>query len=491
MSYRTLARWERVSPARRPSAGPSAPPRPHLVVAAMGCAGGMVMLDQTVVAVALDPVARSLGFTTFVMHAVVLVYSLAMAAFTPVGAMASRHFGLLRTFRCGTAVFVVASGLCGLAPGGDAAEAYLLTARAVQGMGAALMLPVATTLIADVYEERERGRALAAYAGLAQILFVMGPVVGAVLIVFFGWRSVFLVNVPVGALTLWVIGRARVRNEAGSGTLAAGQPLAVILSLGLLVWGLYQCGVRGVTDPRTLTALVTGASALALTVRLVLRSPEPLVDLRLLLIRPYAVEVALTFLVQAAQLIVVVHGTLFLRQALHLSLPATGTALIPLVASLTTGTFLSGYLLDRSRSIRVPVLLGLTAATSGAVAWTAALPTGEYRWLVPGMILAGLGMGLPVPALSAEMMRAVPAARRPDASVVRQTFRQLGGAIGLAGAGAVVLALNGDAADRAGIVSADATPGAFVVASCALGIALLLAALALPKGRPAAGPPRR
>ncbi|MFD9727326.1 MFS transporter [Streptomyces sp. NPDC059072] len=449
----------------------------------------MVMLDQTVVAVALDPVARSLGFTTFALHAVVLVYSLAAAAFTPVGAMASRRFGLVRTFRCGTAVFMVASGLCGLAPGGDAAEPYLLTTRAVQGIGAALMLPVATTLIADVYEERERGRALAAYAGLAQILFVMGPVVGAVLIVCFGWRSVFLVNVPVGALTLWTIGRARVRTEAGGGTITPGQPLAVIVSLGLLVWGLYQCGVWGVTDPRTFTALVTGSLTLALTVRLVLRSPRPLVDLRLLLIRPYAVEVALTFLVQAAQLVVIVHGTLFLRQTLHLSLPATGTALFPLVASLTTGTFLSGYLLDRFRSIRVPVVLGLTAATAGAVVWTVALPAGEYRWLVPGMFLTGLGMGLPVPALSAEMMRAVPADKRPDASVVRQTLRQLGGAIGLASAGAVVLAINSEAADEAGIVSAEATPGAFAVASCALGIALLLAATALPKRRPAAAPP--
>ncbi|MFB6614986.1 MFS transporter [Streptomyces sp. NPDC085524] len=478
-----------MSPAHRPSSegvpsseGP-APPRKYLVVAAMGCAGGMVMLDQTVVAVALDPVARSLGFTTFVMHAVVLVYSLAMAAFTPVGAMASRRFGLLGTFRAGTAVFVAASGLCGLAPGGDAAEPYLLAMRAVQGAGAALMLPVATTLIADVYEEHERGRALAVYAGLAQILFVAGPVLGAVLIEFLGWRSVFLVNVPVGALTLWLIGEARVHREAAGGTLSAGQPLAVILSLGLLVSGLYQCGVWGVTDPRTLTALLAGALTLALAVRLVLRSPQPLVDLRLLRIRPYAVDVAITFMVQAAQLIVIVHGTLFLRQAMHLSLPATGTSLLPLVAALATGTFLSGFLLDHYRSIRVPVLLGLTAATLGAVAWTLALPSQQYPWLVPGMVLTGLGMGLPVPALSAEMMRAVPEDERPDASVVRQTFRQLGGAIGLAGAGAVVLGLNSSTADEAGIVSATATPGAFVVASCALGTALLLAATALPKGR--------
>ncbi|MFD7256338.1 MFS transporter [Streptomyces sp. NPDC059874] len=480
-----MSRPRRPSPEGIPLSEGSSSPRKHFVVAAMGCAGGMVMLDQTVVAVALDPVARSLDLSTFVMHAVVLVYSLAMSAFTPVGAMAARRFGLLRTFQFGTAVFVVASGLCGLAPGGDVAEPYMLTARAVQGMGGALMLPVATTLIADVYEEHERGRALAVYAGLAQVFFVLGPVVGAFLIEFLGWRSVFLVNVPVGALTLWVIAEARVRKEAEGGTLTAGQPLAVIFSLGVLVLGLYQCGVWGVTDLRTLTALVTGALALALAVRLVLRSSRPLVDLRLLRIRPYAVEVAITFMVQAAQLIVIVHGTLFLRQVMHLSLPATGTSLIPLVAGLATGTFLSGYLLDHFRSIRVPALIGLAVATLGAVAWTVALPSREYLWQVPGMILAGMGMGLPVPALSAEMMRAVPADKRSDASVVRQTFRQLGGAIGLASAGAVVLGINDDAADASGIVSAAATPGAFVLACCVLGIALLLAAMTLPKGRPA------
>ncbi|WP_260610845.1 MFS transporter [Streptomyces sp. WAC06614] len=442
----------------------------------------MVMLDQTVVAIALDPVAQSLGLTTFVMHAMVLVYSLAMSAFTPVGAMVSRRFGLLHTFRFGTAVFAIASGLCVLAPRGDGAEPYLLTMRAVQGVGAALMLPVATTLIADVYEERERGRALAMYAGLAQVFFVVGPVVGAVLIDYLGWFSVFLVNVPVGALALWAIAESHVRDATSpGGVLTVGQPVAVVLSLGAFVFGLYQCGVWGVTDPRTLVALVGGAVALALTVRLVLRSPRPLVDLRLLRIRRYAVEVALTFTVQASQLILLVHGTLFLRQAMDQSLRATGLSLLPLVTALATGTFLSGYLLDRFRSVRVPALIGLTAGAFGSLAWTLALPSLDYRWQVPGMVLAGLGMGMPVPALSAEMMRAVPAEKRADASVVRQTFRQLGGALGLASAGAVVLGVNDDSEDAVGVISAGATPAAFLIASSLLGIALLFAALMLPR----------
>lgn len=122
----------------------------------------------------------------------------------------------------------------------------------------------------------------------------------------------------------------------------------------------------------------------------------------------------------------------------------------------------------------MPVLLGLTAATVGAAAWTAVLPSREYLWQVPGMLLAGIGMGLPVPALSAELMRAVPADKRADASVLRQSIRQLGGAVGLA-AGAVVLAANERVAEEAGVISVTATSAAFLVASWVLAATLPLA----------------
>ncbi|MGW6705091.1 MFS transporter [Streptomyces sp. NPDC054956] len=455
-------------------------PRKNLVVLAMGFAGGMAMLDQTVVAVALDPMARSLGMTASVMHGVVLVYIVSISAFAPVGAMVTRRYGLLRTFRFGAVVFAVASAICGFVPAGEAAEPMMLAARAVQGAGAALMIPVATTVITQVYEEHERGRALAAYAGLAQVFFVLGPVVGPVLTQYEGWRSVFLINVPLGAATLWVTARARLRNEAEGGRLMVVQPAAVALALVVLVFGLYQCGVWGILDPRTLTVLAAGMLALPLAVRLVLRSPRPLVDLRLLTIRPYTVAVALTFLVQAPQLIVVVHGTLFLRQARNLSFLATGLSMLPLVTGLTAGTLLSGYLLDRTRSVRVPVLGGLLAATVGTVAWMIALHSSDYLWHVPGMLLAGLGMGMPIPSLSAELMRAVPEDKRADASVLRQTLRQLGGAVGLAAAGAAVLAVNNNVADEAGIITAAAAPAAYVVANCFLVTALLLAAFLLP-----------
>ncbi|MFF1643578.1 MFS transporter [Streptomyces sp. NPDC058246] len=482
VSFGSLDRWTSVSYANASSAQGQLPPRRRFVLAAMGGAGGMVMLDQTVVAIALTSMAQDLRLTTFVMHSVVLVYALSLASLTPVGGALARKIGILRTFQYGVVIFAVASVSCGLAPSGDGAEPFILTMRFVQGAGAALMLPVATTVITDLYTERERGRALAIYAGLAQVFFVVGPLVGAVLTQSFGWRSVFLVNAPVDALILLMVAKARLTNEAAGGHFPVLDSLVMAFALGMLVLALYGWGLWGFADLRPLGALATGLVALTFAVRLTLRSRLPVVDLRLLSIRPYAVAVAVTFMVQAAQMIVLVHGAVFLRQALHLSLLTSGICLLPLVVTLTAGTFASGYMRDFFHSARVPTLTGLTAATLGAAAWTAALPMYTYPWQVPGMALAGLGLGMPIPALSAELMSAVPRDKTADASVLRQMLRQLGGVFGLAAAGAVVLALNPDASDVEGVVTASATQGGFVLASSILGVTLLGAAVLLPHG---------
>ncbi|MGR7000162.1 hypothetical protein ACU686_22310 [Yinghuangia aomiensis] len=280
---------------------------------------------------------------------------------------------------------MVASGLCGLAPGGDAAEAYLLTARAVQGMGAALMLPVATTLIADVYEERERGRAPAAYAGLGrQILSRHGTRGGG------GPHRVLRMAVglprqragrradPLGDRPGARTHRGRERHARRGPTLCR-DPLAGPARLGAL----HGASPGRHRIRRTLTALVTGASALALTVRLVLRSPEPLGDLRLPLIRPYAVEVALTFPgARPRRSIVAVHGTLFLR-AVPCDLVAPGhrdrPSDPPGSRPWTTGTFPSGWYPSWTAPGRSgwPVPAGPHGRRIGCRGWTAALPTGR------------------------------------------------------------------------------------------------------------------
>ncbi|MEX2974274.1 MFS transporter [Streptomyces sp. C184] len=443
----------------------------------------MVLLDMTVVAVALDLVARGLAMSTSAMHRVVLIYALSLASLVPVGGMATRKFGLLPVFRSGVVLFALASGCCGLASAVGPAEPLLLAARAVQGAGAALILPVATTVITDVYEEHERGRALATYAGVAQLFFVLGPLAGALLTWFFGWPSVFLINIPLGGAVLWAIAKARLSDQAPGEPLRVLQPVLMTPALIVLVFALYQSGIWGL-DARTVPALALGVLLLALSVRVMLGAARPLLNLGLLRNRTYAAAVAVTFLVQAAQFPVLVHGAVYLRQALHLTVLGSGVSLLPFVSALAVGTFVSGYLLERFQAVRVPVLWGLVGATLGTAAWAAVLPWGAYLWQVPGMIVAGLGMGLPIPALSAEMMSAVTVDERADASVLRQTLRQLGGAFGLAAAGALVLSANDRQSNAAGIIKASATLHGFVFASIVLAVTFVLAAAKLPRKEP-------
>ncbi|MFG2196121.1 MFS transporter [Streptomyces sp. NPDC048639] len=441
----------------------------------------MVLLDQTVVAVILVPMTRSLGISVTAAHRVLLIYLLALSSLTAVGAMAARKFGLLRTFWFGVMLFTLASGCCGLTPEGDIAEPFLLISRALQGAGAALLLPVATTLIADVYEDHERAGALTTYAGAAQVFFVIGPLVGALLAQFLSWRCVFFLNIPVGVAIICFITRARLGREAVGGRFLVGQPVLMISALAAVVFGLFQIGIWGPGDIRTMAILTLGILLLAISIAFTLRASRPLVELRLLRNRPYRAAVTITFLVQGAQLIAVVHGTVHLQQDLHLSILDSGVAILPLVIALAVGTCASAYLLDRFRSIRVTALSSLGCATLGMAGWTSVFVAGTYAWQIPGMIVAGLGMGAPIPALSAEMMRVVRVEQRADASVLRQTLRQLGGALGLAVAGALVLSGNDKASDAAGAIAAPAAVSGFVFASIVLGAAFLVAALIMPR----------
>ncbi|WP_181160341.1 MFS transporter [Streptomyces solincola] len=463
-------------------ARPADRPRKRLVLAAMGGAGGMVMLDQTVVAVALQPMALALGLTTAQMHWVVLVYVLSLSSFVPVGGMTTRRYGLLPTFRAGTLLFSASSAVCGFVPAGEGTEVVLCTARAVQGAGAALMLPVATTVVTAVYERHEHGRALSIYAGVAQVFFVGGPVAGALLIHNLGWRSVFWVNLPVGALILWALAKANVTNTVSDRRLHFLEPVLMTVGLACCVTGLYQSGEWGAYDVRTWALLCSGTVLLTASAWRMRSHRPPLLDLRLFGNRDYARAVAVTFLVQAAQLPALVHGTVYLRQRWDLSVLDTGIALLPLVVALAVGTAGSGFLLDRFHSVRLPVLAGLLCATAGMAGWTYLLPWSDYRWYVAPMIVAGFGLGLPIPALSAWMMDAVPARAQADASLLRQTMRQLGGVVGLAGAGAVVLAFGPRAVDAAGVGHTSATRAAFAFLSGVLALATLLSVSPMRRG---------
>ena len=173
----------------------------------------MILLDQTVVSVALPTMSRDLPLSSSGAQWVVNAYVLAMAAFVALGGKLGSKLGPVTTYRVGVVVFFLASAVCGLAPVGSHGEDWLITARVVQGVGAALMMPVTAAIVMAAFPESVRGRAMGAYVGIGQIFLALGPLVGGACTEWLSWRVVFWLNVPVGLVALVLVHVARPAND--------------------------------------------------------------------------------------------------------------------------------------------------------------------------------------------------------------------------------------------------------------------------------------
>ncbi len=190
--------------------------RSWLTLAAMTGSLSMILLDQTVVSVALPTMSRDLPLSTSGAQWVVNAYVLAMAAFVALGGKLGSKLGPVSTFRVGVVVFFVASAFCGFAPVGDLGETWLICARVVQGIGAALMMPVTATIVIAAFPESVRGRAMGAYVGIGQIFLALGPLLGGACTEWLSWRVVFWLNVPVGLAALVLVHVAKPQNDKDS-----------------------------------------------------------------------------------------------------------------------------------------------------------------------------------------------------------------------------------------------------------------------------------
>src|SRR5690349_9382490 len=187
----------------------STPRSPWLVLVAMTGSLSMIMLDQTVVTVALPSMSRELPLSPTGQQWVVNAYVLAMASLVALGGKLGDRFGGVSTFRAGVTIFFVASALCGLVPHGPWGEPAMIAARALQGAGAALMMPVSASIVIGAFGPARRGRAMAVYTGISQVFLAVGPLLGGFLTQEFSWRLVFWLNVPVGLAALIMVRIAR------------------------------------------------------------------------------------------------------------------------------------------------------------------------------------------------------------------------------------------------------------------------------------------
>jgi EmrB/QacA subfamily drug resistance transporter len=414
----------------------AASPRRWWVLATMTGALSMIMIDQTVVSVALPTMQRDLGLTAAGVQWVVNAYLLVLAVLVALGGRIADLLGAERTFRAGSALFVLASALCGLADG----EAAIIAARGLQGVGAAMMVPSTGALIVNTFDARERGKAMGIYSGVSMVFLALGPLVGGLLTQGVSWRAVFYINLPIGlamlaAAHVTLPHNPRPRIPAGAIDWT-GLPL-LIAGLGTLVLGLMQGQTWGWTSPAVLALLATAAVLVPVFLWWETRAAAPLVQLSLYRRQNFGADSVVLAGVQFALVGASVFGAVWSQQVLGFSAIRAGVGMLPLTIPLLFVAPAAGRLYDRVGPR--PLLAAGSLLIAAGLAWLAMhLHLREYSWLIPGYAAMGIGIGLTISPATTDALGAADMGERSQASGIVQTVRQIGGVIGIAVLGAIV-----------------------------------------------------
>jgi MFS transporter, DHA2 family, methylenomycin A resistance protein len=408
---------------------------PYAVLVVMCVGYFLVLLDVTIVNVALPSIASGLGASVSGLQWVVDGYALALASLMLAGGTVGDLHGHKRVVLCGLVVFGFGSLGCALAPN----VAVLAVARVFQGVGAALLLPGTLAIISHAFGEgREQAKAIGIWAGIGGLALPAGPLLGGALIAAFGWRAIFLINVPIVVLAL-----IAASVLVGESTDRQGRRLDVVgvvlgvLALVAITFGFIEAGHSGAQSAGVLGATVAGVVFVAAFV-VVERARGDDAMLPLALFRRPVFTVAN---VGAATMNLCTLGmlfvlTLYLQSVQGHSALVAGLLIVPLFAPLALFAPFAGRLTSRIGS-RLPVGLGFIIAAVGLGLLAMAQPRSSYALLLPAFLLWGVGLGILTPAVVSAAISTVPAERAGLASAINNTARQAGGAIGIAVAGAI------------------------------------------------------
>jgi EmrB/QacA subfamily drug resistance transporter len=423
----------------------------------------LAFIDQSVVNVALPRIESELHASLGAMQWVINAYTLCMSALLLVGGAAADHFGRRRIFVIGIGIFAVASIASGLAPGVE----VLIDARAIQGVGAALLVPCSLALIGAAYDEHERGAAIGIWAGASAIAAGAAPLLGGWLVDHWSWRVIFLINPLIAVPTLWIT-LTRVPEsrdpDAPPGIDWRGALLA-FSGLGLLVYGLIASATRGWGDAVVLASLALGAALLVAFVLAERASRSPMMPLELFRSRVFSGINLLTFLLYGA-----LGGAFFflpflLIQARGFSATAAGLAYLPFTLVLGLLSRWSGGLLDRFGA-RGPLIVG-PAITASGLGWLS-LAAGPFWTILLPMTWIGFGMAITVAPLTAAVINAVPAHRTGVASGINNAVASVGSLLVIAILGSVALSRFDHSLERQ-LAAAQAPPAVAAVVEAARG----------------------
>jgi EmrB/QacA subfamily drug resistance transporter len=437
---------------------------PVRVVGLTAIASLMVTLDLLVVSTALTTIRRDLDASAAQLQWTVTAYGLAFACLLLAGAALGDRFGRRRMFLCGLLVFAVASAACALAPG----VGWLIAARAVQGVGAALVLPLAVALLTAAVAAEHRGRALGVFEGVTGLAAIVGPPLGGALAQSVGWEWIFWINVPIAAAMVALVRRWIPESHGSGGAIdICGMLLATGAGFGL-IWALARGNESGWTSPGVLPGLIIGTALAVAFVGWERRCSEPMLPMALFRSRAFSAGTAASFLGFAALYGSVYFLAQFLQTGLGYSPIEAGVRLVPWTATLLVIAPMAGMLADRVGDR--PVLTAGLALQAIGLAWVGlvASPDLGYAALVLPLIVAGIGASMAIPVVQNTVLGDVPLVAVGRASGVSNAAQELGGAFGVA-----ILVAGFSAA------GSYATPATFVAGfSVAMGACAALAAAA-------------
>jgi EmrB/QacA subfamily drug resistance transporter len=435
----------------------------------------IVSLDQYIVVVALPVIGRELNFSAQTLQLVISAYAVTSAGFLLLGGRAADVLGRRRVFVAGLGLYAGASLMGGLAP----SAGVLIAARAIQGLGGALVFPATLSLVNTLFPEgRERNRAVAIWGGAGAAGLVIGVLLGGVLTAALGWEAVFFVNVPLAVATT-ILAFALI---PGDGMFERGRrfdlpgALSVTIGVALVVFALVQGPRLGWSSPSVLAGGAGGVLVLAAFALIESASSDPLLPPRLLANRNLATAAAIAFLFWATFGSVLYFLTLYFQDVHGYGALQTGLAFLLPTAVVVTGSSLAGRLVTRC-GLKPTLLVALACGALGAALLGLAMsPTGSYYALVPGLILLSIGDGVTFTAMFIAAGMGVADREQGVASSVASTSSSIGAAVGLA---LLVLVANagtgGLKAEAQHVASADGLRSAVFVVAVGIAVTALVA----------------
>jgi EmrB/QacA subfamily drug resistance transporter len=394
----------------------------------------MIMLDNTVVNVALPSIQRDLGADLSELEWIVTGYALTFAALMLIGGKVADAYGRRLIFVAGIAVFTLASLFCGLAESSD----QLIAARVLQGVGAALMNPATLSIIAATFPPRERGTAIGIWAGVSALALAIGPLVGGLITEHLDWSWIFFVNVPVGILG---IGASFVlidesRDETHERLDLPGLATSAV-GLFALTYALIEANTYGWGSTRIVGAFLLAGVALSVFVLLERHQRAPMLPLEFFRNRTYTGANLAVLLVALAMFGVFFFVSLYMQNILGYSAVQAGAAFLPMTLLIIVVAPIAGRWTDRVGS-RWFLTVGMTLIAAQLVYFSQLGPDASFWQLLPALVVGGVGMASTMTPSAAAATRAVPVDKAGVGSAVLNAARQVGGSVGIALMGAIM-----------------------------------------------------